>query len=59
MDVDQLLLVARHEATLARIAPYVERDPFVDRTLYDSENAAILAFYAQRRAFLEAWLAAN
>jgi hypothetical protein len=51
-------LVARHEATLARIAPYVDQDPFVDRALYESENDAILAFYAQRRAFVESWLEA-
>lgn len=56
---DAETLVSRHEATLARIEPYVQADAFVDRALYDAENAAILAFYARRRAFLEGWLAAE
>lgn len=53
-DVDTL--VARHEATLARIAPYVAEDPYVDVARLEEENDAILAHYAARRAFVEDWL---
>ncbi|MDP2307710.1 MAG: CotH kinase family protein [Pseudomonadota bacterium] len=56
---DPATLVARHEATLARIEPYVQDDPFVDRALYDAENAELLAFYEERRAFMEGWLEAE
>jgi hypothetical protein len=56
---DPDVLAARHAATVARIRPSVVADEHVDLARFDAANEELSQFFAQRRAFLDAWLAAR
>jgi spore coat protein CotH len=52
-------LGARHAAMVEQLRPYEETDPHADLDRFDASNEELSAFFAQRRAFLDAWLAAR
>lgn len=51
------VLVARHAARFAQLEPYVAVDPKADYARFVESNEELSAFFAQRRAFLEGWIA--
>lgn len=56
---DPATLEARHAERFAQLEPWNQLDPKVDYARFVESNAELSALFADRRAFLETWIAAN
>ncbi len=53
------VLQGRHAARFAQLEPYMAVDPKADYDRFVESNAELSVFFAERRAFVEGWIAAQ